>query len=651
MHRNRLLRGVHRWRAIGAAAAPSIATMFEMLLVFVAFANASGQAASTGQTQVAKIRALQIDAWVRPSVGQFVPADDLTQYLVYDLYVTNWNAPPALRFAAVDVEDAATGKRLARLDTVALETPSTLRITPYPGSRPGPANRLFPAGRTAIIRMEVKLPLGASVPHAVRHRIAFESDPNLQLLEDDGSLSSELVAFSESMPIDRARPIAIGPPLLGGPWYCSNGIGAFGGHEWIGASERTARMFATSRFGCDWSRAGAASDINSYGADVIAVADGRVVKAQDDVPENVRQDGGGSVMPVPLTNKTIPGNWIVLEIGKDRYAYYAHLQLGSLRVKVGDRVRKGQLLAKVGNSGNATGPHLHFHVCNGPGQSTCDAVPYVITSYSLSGRLMWNPQRTRKVEFQVPTTGSIATFSGPGDFGPLRLASKDPDWSAHDTVAQQYPMERSPRIRITGYPHPIVISSAPTRTANVKIRRSAGSRQELDCFQTRIDHRPDLITISYVHVADRPGCGSAGSRHALALEVPSDAHLELSNIYYSTVKITGPVQGLIAENVGGHVSIAAAGTVNLRNLGNGVSLRLGPTGPMTIESVFGDVELDVAGRQDVEIRASSLVGEIRSVPSDFVRVKTDDGYVLKSRAGGTPISLKRIDGDIVLKRQ
>ena len=135
--------------------------------------------------------------------------------------------------------------------------------------------------------------------------------------------------------------------------------------------------------------------------------------------------------------------------------------------------------------------------------------------------------------------------------------------------------------------------------------------------------------------------------------MPSDAHLELSNIYYSTVKITGPVQGVIAENVGGHVSIAAAGTVNLRNLGNGVSLGLGPgsTGPMTIESVFGDVELDVAGRQDVEIRASSLVGEIRSVPSDFVRVKRDDGYLLKSRAGGTSIVLKRIDGDIVLKSQ
>jgi hypothetical protein len=210
-------------------------------------------------------------------VGQFVPADDIAQYLVYELYVTNWNGPPALRFAAVDVEDAATGKRLARLDSAALETPSTLPITPYPG-RAGPANRLLPAGRTAIIRMEVKLPLGATVPAAVRHRLAFESDPTIQMIQDDGSLSSKLVAFSELMPINRARPVVIEPPLRGGPWYCNNGIGAFTNHDWIGASDTLARMYVASASAAICSRRARKSDINSYGAEVLAVADGRVVK-------------------------------------------------------------------------------------------------------------------------------------------------------------------------------------------------------------------------------------------------------------------------------------------------------------------------------------------------------------------------------------
>jgi hypothetical protein len=113
------------------------------------------------------------------------------------------------------------------------------------------------------------------------------------------------------------------------------------------------------------------------------------------------------------------------------------------------------------------------------------------------------------------------------------------------------------------------------------------------------------------------------------------------------------VQGVSAEDIGGHVSITAAGTVNLRNLGNGVSLGLHSvsTGSSTIESVFGDVALDLAGRRDVEINASSIVGAFRSVPLGLVRLKTDDGYVLKGGAGGTSISFKRIDGDIVLKHQ
>ena len=68
----------------------AIATMFVAFLVLFAFTNAWGQATGTSQPQIARIRTLQIDAWARPGVGQFAPADDLAQYLVYVLYVTNW---------------------------------------------------------------------------------------------------------------------------------------------------------------------------------------------------------------------------------------------------------------------------------------------------------------------------------------------------------------------------------------------------------------------------------------------------------------------------------------------------------------------------------------------------------------------------------
>jgi hypothetical protein len=367
--------------------------------------------------QAVKIPTLQLDASAHPGVGQFVPADDEVQHLVYELFVSNYDRD--LRFAAVDVEDAATGQKLASFDSKALDDPQRLKT---PGK-----NRLLPAWRTAIMTVEVKLPLGASVPDAVRHRIRFESDPNVQLVHDDGSLSSELFAVSEPMPINRARPLVIDAPLRGGPWRCGNGIGFGNSHEAIYASDKIARMHVPQRFGCDFGKvdtqgntlpspfpnAITSSMFYGYGADVIAVADGRVAKIQDGIPENVPRADGKVVMPVPLTDRTFPGNMVALEIRKGQYAFYAHLQPGSLRVKEGDRVGKGQLLGKLGTSGNSGGPHLHFQICNGPLINSCDFVPHVYRSYWLFGHARDgkpDPAKRKRVDLKVPTEGSFMTF-------------------------------------------------------------------------------------------------------------------------------------------------------------------------------------------------------------------------------------------------
>jgi len=122
-----------RRRKLGTAPLKrSIVTIFAALIAFVAFADARGQSSS-----VVKTRTLQIDVEARPEVGQFVPADDDVQHLVYELFIANWNHED-LRFASVDVEDAATGKRLARFDSKALEDPIRIDTIPFVGkSRPG----------------------------------------------------------------------------------------------------------------------------------------------------------------------------------------------------------------------------------------------------------------------------------------------------------------------------------------------------------------------------------------------------------------------------------------------------------------------------------------------------------------------------------
>lgn len=72
----------------------------------------------------------------------------------------------------------------------------------------------------------------------------------------------------------------------------------------------------------------------------------------------------------------ILGNHLVLDLGNGTYAAYAHLQRGSLTVREGDRVRAGQPIARCGNSGNSSEPHLHFQLMDGPDPDAARGVPF-----------------------------------------------------------------------------------------------------------------------------------------------------------------------------------------------------------------------------------------------------------------------------------
>jgi murein DD-endopeptidase MepM/ murein hydrolase activator NlpD len=85
--------------------------------------------------------------------------------------------------------------------------------------------------------------------------------------------------------------------------------------------------------------------------------------------------------------ENVEGNHTVLDIGNGAYVFYAHLIKGSLLVKVGDKVTKGQVIAKLGNTGNANASHLHFQVMNGPSAIASPGIPYVIDSFDYQGQI------------------------------------------------------------------------------------------------------------------------------------------------------------------------------------------------------------------------------------------------------------------------
>lgn len=98
-------------------------------------------------------------------------------------------------------------------------------------------------------------------------------------------------------------------------------------------------------------------DYFCFGREILAPADGIVVEAIDGVRDNT---------PPSMNPYCLVGNCVVIQHRPNEVSVLAHLQRGSVAVKAGESVKRGQLLGKCGNSGNSSEPHLHYHLQDSP---------------------------------------------------------------------------------------------------------------------------------------------------------------------------------------------------------------------------------------------------------------------------------------------
>lgn len=143
-----------------------------------------------------------------------------------------------------------------------------------------------------------------------------------------------------------------------------------------------------------------------FGAPVRAVADGVVVNLYDETGEQVPGADAKGITPA-----NIGGNMLVIDIGGGRFAFFAHLQPGSLKVKLGDRVRAGDVIALLGNTGNSSAPHLHFHVMDGPSPLDANGLPYVFRSFT--GRGVLEPGADDALDTGKPAAIDGSRLAGP----------------------------------------------------------------------------------------------------------------------------------------------------------------------------------------------------------------------------------------------
>jgi murein DD-endopeptidase MepM/ murein hydrolase activator NlpD len=116
-----------------------------------------------------------------------------------------------------------------------------------------------------------------------------------------------------------------------------------------------------------------------WGREILAPAAGTVTYARNDVPDNPHQGELPDTVTYSAQHDPIMafmGNCVIIDHGNSEYSVIMHMQRGSVAVTAGDRVAAGQVIGRLGNSGDSSGPHLHYQLQSGPQVFRDQSLPF-----------------------------------------------------------------------------------------------------------------------------------------------------------------------------------------------------------------------------------------------------------------------------------
>jgi hypothetical protein len=323
---------------------------------------------------------------------------DQKYHVSYDLQLTNASRLPAT-LTEVQVVDAQ------HPDTVIISLSGSQLVDP--GCPYGDCNRLrvlpsanapdtvMAPGESRALLVDLTFDALQQAPAAVAHRLSLTGAAG-----PPATQPTPISYLAAPFDISAGKPLVIASPLRGTNWFAGNGCCGTGFAHRPSLNTFNGKLANSQRFAIDWLRLTDAGEFYSgdktknesyadYGQAVYAVADGTVSSTLDTV-----EAGTPGVLPATdpvlgpkLTIENVDGNHIIQDLGGGVWAMYAHLIKGSLLVKPGDEVKKGQKIAELGNTGNSSAPHLHFQLMDNPSLLQADSVPYVLDGFTYDGQV------------------------------------------------------------------------------------------------------------------------------------------------------------------------------------------------------------------------------------------------------------------------
>ncbi len=299
--------------------------------------------------------------------------------LSYELHITNFDLVP-LTLEHLDVFEQRGAQPLKSLSGDALAE-SMWHIGEHMGGKGSPT---IAPGTRAVLFLWIQLPETTPTPASLHHRIVFATNAT-------AGQDSKLAAL-EDFPVQVVRQSVpeISPPFDGGIWLAGDGPGNASPHRrTIVAID--GHTYSPERFAIDWIKVGPNGDSHhdgternenwwGYGEPIHAVADGEVTQVVDGIEENQPR-----VLPKEVTLDNIAGNYVITRISPVGYVTYAHLQKGSITVHPHQRIARGTVIGRLGNSGQATAPHLHFEVTDRDSVLESEGVPFAFGEFQYLG--------------------------------------------------------------------------------------------------------------------------------------------------------------------------------------------------------------------------------------------------------------------------